>query len=443
MLVESLLVVLSVVLVVACGVFVAAEFSFVTVDRSTVERLAEEGDGGAAGVLAALRRLSTQLSGAQLGITITNLLIGFLAEPAVARLIEPLVKALGASEGAAAGLSVAVALVLATSVTMVVGELIPKNLAIAQPLRTARAVQGFMRGFTAAAKPVIGVLNGAANWLVRLVGVEPSEELASARSPEELVALVRRSATQGTLGEETAALFVRTASFGGKRARDVLTPRVRLATVAADDPVSAVVEATRRTGHSRYPVLGDDLDDVLGVVHVKHLSGVPAEDRGQALVRSIAEPALFVPETLELDELLDMLRQRGLQMAVVVDEYGGTAGVVTLEDLVEELVGPVVDEHDPAERPAHRLPDGAWLLSGLLRPDEASELTGVNLPRDDRYETLGGLVLARLDRVPEVGDVVEVPGGRLTVERMDGRRVDQLRLDVDPRPGNGSTGAGA
>jgi CBS domain containing-hemolysin-like protein len=430
-----LLVLLSLVLVLACGAFVAAEFAFVTVDRATVDRLAERGDRTAAGVRAALRRLSTQLSGAQLGITITNLLVGFLAEPAVARLLEPAARALGLSADAATGVSVVAALLLATVVTMVAGELVPKNLAISRPLPTARAVQGFMRGFTTAAAPAISLLNGTANRLVRLVGVEPSEELASARSPEELVSLVRRSAQQGTLAQETATLFLRTASFADKHARDVLTPRVRVTTLNADEPVSAAVEATRRTGHSRFPLLGDGLDDVVGVVHIKNVPRVPANLRGGTPLREIMDEPLFVPETLELDELLDLLRDRGLQLAVVVDEYGGTAGVVTFEDLVEELVGPVTDEHDPTDNPAPRQPDGSWLLSGLLRPDEAAEITGVAFPADPRYETLGGFVLARLERIPDLGDRVELRGHVLTVERMDGRRIDLLRLSTSDGAG--------
>ena len=432
MLIDWLLVLLSIGLVLACGMFVAAEFALVTVDRASVERAAERGERGADGVLTALHQLSTQLSGAQLGITITNLLIGFLAEPAVASLLHEPFRAVGFSTGTAEGVSVVVALVLATAVTMVVGELIPKNLAISRPIGTARAVQRVMRGFTAAFRPVIALLNGTANRLVRAVGVEPAEELASARSPEELVSLVRRSAAQGTLGQDTAMLFVRSASFPDKRARDVLTPRVRLATVRAEDPVSAVVEASRRTGWSRFPVLGaEGLDDVVGVVHAKHVPLVPYERRDATPVRDVMEPALFVPETLVLDDLLTDFRQRGVQLAVVVDEYGGTAGVVTLEDLVEELVGPVQDEHDLAERPARRLPGGGWVLSGLLRPDEVAELTGIELPRDPRrYETLGGLVTAYLDRIPGPGELIELPGARVTVVAMDGFRVDQVGIEV-------------
>jgi CBS domain containing-hemolysin-like protein len=431
-LIEWLLVLLAVGLVLTCGMFVAAEFAFVTVDRSAVEQAAERGERGADGVRTALQRLSTQLSGAQLGITITNLLIGFLAEPAVARLLEPAVTGLGISEATASGVSVTLSLVLATAVTMVVGELIPKNLAISRPLSTAKAVQGGMRGFTAAFGPVIGLLNGTANRIVRSLGVEPAEELASARTPQELVSLVRRSAARGTLGAETATLFLRSAAFPDKRARDVLTPRVRLATVRDTDPIAAVAGLSLASGRSRFPVLGPEgLDDVVGIVHVKRVPLVPPAARTATPVSEVMEPPLFVPDTLELDELLALLRRRGPQLAVVLDEYGGTAGVVTLEDLLEELVGPVQDEHDAAERLVAPLAGGGWLLSGLLRPDEVAELTGVELPRDGRrYETVGGLVTAALDRIPVEGDTADLATARLVVEKMDGFRVDQIRMEA-------------
>src|SRR3954454_2806664 len=239
--IEVLLILLALALVVACGAFVAAEFSFVTVDRGAAER------AEAHGVLDALRTLSTQLSGAQLGITVTNLLIGFLAEPSIARLI-----------GGPEPVAVIIALVLATGVTMVFGELVPKNLAIAQPLATARAVQGFMRGFTRATRPVITVLNGAANALLRRIGVEPQEELASARSPEELVSLVRHSAERGTLERGTAALLQRSLVFGERRAEEIMIPRGRVVSVREADPVDVVIEKAGASGRSRFPVVGAD-----------------------------------------------------------------------------------------------------------------------------------------------------------------------------------------
>ncbi|AEH08913.1 MULTISPECIES: hemolysin family protein [Protofrankia] len=448
--IEWLLVLISVALVGVCGVFVAAEFSLVTVDRMTVERAAAVGDRRSRGVLKALRNLSTELSGAQLGITITNLAIGFLVEPAIARLLHGPLKAIGIPAGMATGVAVAVAVLLAAGITMIYGELVPKNLAVARPLATARMVQGFQRGFSRAASFLIRLLNGAAEGLLRRLGIEPQEELASARSAQELFSLVGRSAEQGTLAPETATLLQRSLAFGRKQAADVLTPRVRMWTVGVGDPVSEVIALTRRTGHSRFPVVGQGLDDVVGLVHVKHAVAVSEDDRDTVAVSDVMIPHLSVPSTIELDPLLETLRRGGLQMAVVIDEFGGTDGLVTIEDLIEELVGDVVDEHDRVGLRAARRRDGTWLLSGLLRLDEVAQTVDVHLPVDEAYQTLGGLVADRLGRVPVAGDVVEVDGVTLTVQLMDGRRVDRVRLvpahvhaDGEPPTDGGSPVDGA
>jgi CBS domain containing-hemolysin-like protein len=438
---EALLILASLLLVAACGAFVAAEFAFITVDRATVERDAAAGDRKARGVLSALRTLSTQLSAAQVGITVTNLLIGFMAEPAIGRLVEPPLESLGLSETAAEGASLIIALVLATTVTMTFGELVPKNLAIARPLATARAVQGFQRVVVAAMGPVIRFLNGTANAILRRLGVEPQEELASARSAEELASLVGRSAEQGTLALETATLVQRSLAFGERTAEDVMTPRGRMQWVPADAPVRAVFEKARATGRSRFPVLADaeDAEDgVVGVVHVKNAMAVPHERRDTVLVSEVMAPPVLVPSSVELDPLLARLREGGLQMAMVVDEFGNIDGLVTLEDLIEEIVGEVRDEHDKRDDSARRLPDGSWMLSGLLRPDEVARLTDVLLPEDDDYETLGGLIGDRLERMPAAGDAVEVAARDvdgaelavwLTVTRLDGLRVDRVRME--------------
>ncbi|HNC16010.1 MAG TPA: CNNM domain-containing protein, partial [Solirubrobacterales bacterium] len=255
--IELLLVLVSVALVVACGAFVAAEFSFVTVDRSRVDREADEGDRRARGVRQGLRTLSTQLSAAQVGITVTNLLIGYLAQPSVASLIDAPLESLGVSAGAVDGVALTVAFILANAVTMIFGELVPKNLAIANAMGTAKAVQGFQRGFTRIIHPLVRVTNGIANWILRRVGIEPQEELASARSPEELTSLVRRSAEKGTLEEPTAELLEKSLEFGELRADDVMTPRVKVKTLAPDQPVIAVIEAARAGGFSRFPVISE------------------------------------------------------------------------------------------------------------------------------------------------------------------------------------------
>lgn len=441
---EWILLGVSVLLVLACGGFVAAEFALVTVDRGDVERAATRGDRGAPGVQKALKTLSTQLSGAQVGITVTNLAIGFLAEPAIAQLIQDPLRSLGVPEGAVPGIAVATGLVLATFVTMLFGELVPKNLAIARPLGTARATQGFQRGFTAAMGVPIRALNGSANALVRRLGLEPQEELRSARNARELASLVGRSASEGTLDPETAGLMARSVAFGERTAGEIMTPRVRMSSVHPRQSASAVIELARSSGHSRFPVVNGDTGDVAGAIHVKHAVALPRSERRGTKVRDLMVEAVVVPETLRLDPLLALLRQDGFQLAVVVDEYGGTAGVVTLEDVVEEIVGEISDEHDPLDAQARKRSDGAWSLSGLLRPDEVAAMTGLEMPEHEDYDTLAGLVLQGLGRIPETGDSVDIAlpasfdddgdalparSARLTVERMSGLRVDRIRLE--------------
>ena len=452
---EWLLLAVSFGLMLACGVFVAAEFSFVTVDRATIERDAAAGDRSAQGTLSALRSLSTQLSGAQLGITITNLAIGFLAEPAIGKLLHDPLEGLGLEGGALRGVSYAVALVLSTLVTMLVGELIPKNFALALPQRTAAITQLPMRAFTRAMAWPIRLLNEMANAILRALGVEPQEELRSARSPVELRSLVLRSAEEGAIDDETAELVARSIAFGERTAADVRTPRVRVRFLEARDTAADVIEAARETGHSRFPVIGRSPDDVVGVVHVKQAVSVEPGRRRSVRIADLADPAATVPDSIELDPLLTLLRDQGMQMAIVLDEYGGTDGVVTLEDLVEEIVGDIADEHDRvSDRSRHRR-DGTWSLSGLLRPDEVLEQTGVSLPEHEDYETIGGLVHQELGRIAERGDTVHLlvdptpdddddePAPlpvTLTVERMEGRRVDRVSLTVEADGQDGTDG---
>lgn len=439
----ALLLLVSLLLVAACGVFVAAEFAFVTVDRAAVEREAAAGDRSAQGVQTALRSLSTQLSGAQVGITVTNLAIGFLAEPAIAQLVRDPLESAGVAASAVGPISVGIGLTLATVFTMVFGELVPKNLAIAKPMATARATQALQRGFTAAISFPIRLLNGSANAIVRRLGIEPQEELRSARTSAELASLIRRSALQGTLDVETADLMERSVVFARRTAGEIMTHRVHMDTVDAGDPVTAVIELARATGHSRFPVVARENDNVVGAVHVKNAVAVDVSARRGTRVRDIMVEATVVPETLRLDPLLALLRSEGFQMAVVVDEYGGTAGVVTLEDVVEEIVGDIADEHDPLGSRVRRRRDGTWSVSGLLRPDEVASVTGIELPEHEDYDTVAGLFLQTLGRMPEPGDLVVVPlsvrlgedgeplpqeEAVITVERLDGLRIDRLAL---------------
>ncbi|MFJ8965524.1 hemolysin family protein [Lentzea sp. NPDC102401] len=428
-----LLSVLGLVAVVAltAGTFVAvaAEFSLTALERSTVERhVAEVGDAKARTIDRAHRTLSFQLSGAQLAITLTTLITGYIAEPAIANLIEPGLTAVGVPEPVADWLSLALALAIATALSMVFGELVPKNLAIAKPLETARGVVSIQAGFSTVFRWLINWMNNSANWLVRRLGVEPVEELASARSPEELGALVRSSAEHGTLDQGTAVLLDRSLRFGDRTAGELMTPRVRVEALRADATVADLVLKARETGFSRFPVHHGSLDEVSGIVHVKQAFAVPSALRVSTPLSALTRPVYSVPETLEGDALLDRLRASGLQTALVVDEYGGTAGLVTLEDVVEEIVGDVRDEHDRGEAaPVRSLGKDSWIVSGLLRDDEVEEATGFRMPEGD-YETLAGLVLARLGRIPDVGDEIRVDGWRVTVMRMDKHRVAELRV---------------
>lgn len=430
----------SLLLVIAAGVFVAAEFSFVTVDRSKVEQAAAEGDQGAAGVLTALRSLSTQLSGAQVGITITNLAIGFLAEPAISRIIHGPLSDTGLPDGAIHPVAVGVGLVISSAVTMIFAELVPKNLAIARPLPVARATQGFQRLFTALMRLPIKVLNGSANAIVRRLGMEPQEELRSARSSTELASLIARSGDEGTLDRDTAELMERSVEFGTRTAGEIMTPRVRTVSLEMMDRAAAIIVLARETGHSRFPVLDAD-DAVVGTVHVKHAVALPLSERHTTRVKHLMSRPIVVPDSLRLDPLLSLLRRDG-QLAVVLDEYGDQAGIVTIEDVIEEIVGDISDEHDRLGARARERRDGSWLLSGLLRPDEVEDLTGIELPDHEDYDTIAGLVLQTLGRVPERGDVAEVPVpdrsdpdgperhqlAVLTVEHMDGLRIDRVSL---------------
>lgn len=438
MIIEWILLGVGLVLIALTALYVAAEFSFVTVDRATVTREAGEGDDRSRSLLRALRQLSTQLSGAQVGITVTTLALGFVMEPSLARLLAGPLRAAGLSAGAAESVGVTVALVIATALSMVFGELVPKNIAIAEPLPTAKSVVGPMRLSTMLFRPLIWVLNGIANGVLRLVGIQPQEELRSARSSEELEFLVRRSGAQGTLDEPTAGLLARSISFSDKTADDVLTPRTRVTFVRATDPASAIVQAAVATGHSRFPVTGEDSDDVVGLVHLKRAVAITPEDRDHVTVGQLMVDVPIVPETIPLDDLLDQLRARGLQMAVVADEYGGTAGILTLEDVVEELVGEITDEHDPVAGRAERRSDGTWYLSGAIRPDEIEEISGISLPESSAYETVAGLLVARLGRIAVVGDHVEVPA-LAAADAVLGALDDGIRLEADrqddlPRP---------
>ncbi|MGD7002284.1 hemolysin family protein [Corynebacterium halotolerans] len=429
------------VLIAANFLFVAVEFAYLTVNRNEVRQREAEGDPTAAAIERELKRTSSNLSGAQLGITVSSLVAGFLTGPSVGALLTELFGLTGLARGAAIGIAGALAFVLVTILQMVFGELVPKNWAIAEPMKVSRFVLYPQRIFMFIFGWLVSFLNNAANWVLRLLGLTPSEEVSNARTGEELRSMVTRSGVEGTLDAGTAELVARSIEFGEQTAADVMTPRPHV-TFLDEHSVQELIDAATETGHSRFPVSGESVDEIVGLAHFKHAVAVPFEQRSQTPVRDITVPATVVSDSMTLDPLLRELRTANLQLAVVVDEYGGTAGIVTLEDLIEEIVGEIDDEQDESEQRYSRLRDGAVQVSGLLRPDELGDLMDLELPEGEESETLGGLIAEEMDRLPEVGDEVRLDGIDhqhrdednlptitaviLQVATMDSHRVDQI-----------------
>ncbi|MET7737065.1 hemolysin family protein [Streptomyces sp. NPDC005402] len=405
------------------GYFVAQEFAYVSADRLALSREADAGDRKAASALTVLERLSFMLSGAQLGITVTGLVVGFIAEPSVSALLEPALTGLGVPEGAVGGISVVLAFVLATVVQMVLGELAPKNLAIAVPERLAKALAPSTLGYLKVVGPLVHVFDGAANRLLRKAGIEPVEELHHGATLEELGHLIGESHEQGELPRDTAELLDHALDFSERTLDEVMVPRVDAVFVRKDATAAEAVDLIAKHGHSTYPVLGDHPDDIPGVLGVRELTRLPAGELTRATAGALARTPLLLPDTLPLPEAVEQMRERDDEFAVVLDEHGGVAGIVTYEDIAEELVGDIADETDTVTEPA--VPDGdGWLVDAGRRLDEIADATGVELPEEEDYDTVAGLVVDRLGRFPAIGD-------RVTVDLLDGGRavIDVRTLD--------------
>ena len=390
-----------------------------------MNRLASEGDKTAQRILTGLEQLSFHLSGAQLGITVSSLLLGLVAESALGPLIEPLLVRFGVSDATIPAITVAFALSLGTATQLVFGEVMPKTVAITNPYPTAARIGVPMLFINNLLSPITRFLNAAANRTVRLLGIEPIDELLGVRSLEEIELIIRSSSADGELDARELTLLTRSIAFTENFSADIMVPRVQVVGLDVDTTVADLIEAAVQSGHSRFPIYGEDLDDIFGVAHVKDVFRVPYDERGSELVIDHMRPALVVPETQPLDALMVDLRTKGSGLAVVTDEYGGTAGIVTMEDLLEEILGEIEDEYDEAEDQARN--SDSNILSGLLNRHAVEEQTGYEWP-EGRYETLGGLITANLERIPEVGDVVEIEGWSFEVLSVDGFRVDSLKV---------------
>jgi CBS domain containing-hemolysin-like protein len=398
------------VLTVATGYFVAQEFSYVAVDRNRLHTLADSGDAAAARALKVTERLSFVLSGAQVGITITALLAGYVAEPYLGEGLAKVLGAAGVPDAVSLSIAVVLALLAATIIQMVLGELAPKNLAIAKAEAIALSLSRSTLIYLAVAGPVIRIFDATSNRILRRVGIEPVEELPQGATAQELDRIIVTSYEQGLLDEDTMRLLDRGLDFRGRIVGEAMRPRPDVVTVHQDDPLTRVVELLD-TGHSRFPVIADSVDEVVGVIAISDVVEVDPADRSHVTAGSLASPPVVVPFTLPLPVVLERLRAAHRQLAIVVDEYGGFAGIVSLEDVAEELVGEIRDEDDLPETGVEHGADGSWVFPARWRLDEVAEATGINLPESDDYDTVSGLVMAELGRIPVVGDdvMVELP----------------------------------
>lgn len=425
------MILLGVLLTLGTALFVAAEFSLVALDPVQVDKQIEQGDKQAKKVAKTLKELSTQLSGAQVGITITTILLGYTTQTALTELLTEFLENNWLSYTTATAVAVVVAVITVNAFSMVFGELIPKNIALSNPLKVAIWVVPAQRLFTLLFRPVILLLNGLANMVVRACGVEPMETASSARSAREIAAMVQHSVEEGAFDSSTAKLITRSVNFNDLVAADVMTDRGRMEVLNQTDTAQDIITLARETGHSRFPVVGEDSDDILGFVTLRRAVAIPYARRTAVPVTasSLLSEAPKVPETAPLVALLEQLRQCGLQMAIVVDEYGGTAGLVTLEDVIEEIVGEVADEHD-LRRKGVRREGSRYILEGDLRPDEIFDRIGVKLPDDGPYETLAGLILYHLARLPKMGERLEIEGIILEIKQMEERRITKVILQT-------------
>lgn len=424
-------------LVLANTFFVASEYALVRVRRTRIEELVQQGRSGARAVKKALEKPDRFIAATQLGVTLASLSLGWLGEPALAGVLAPLVGLLPPAWASLVGhtLAAVVAFICITFLEVVVGELLPKSIALQRAEAMALALGGPTLVFVSIFMPFVLVLNATGDWLLRVIGMQPTGGREHTHSAEELKMLVQASGESGQLEGSERDMLDAVFDFGGLTAREVMVPRTEMIAVSADASVEELIQSALKHPFSKFPVYEGNLDHILGIVHVKDLVRVRHDQRQASTVRGLIRETLFVPDTIRLGALLQTFRARRQHVAIVLDEYSGTAGLVTLDDLVGEIVGDVADPFDKSAPEIQRLPNGAFLVDGLTQIDDVNHRLGLNL-HDDYYGTIAGFVLGSLGRMARVGDTVEADGVRLKVEALDGLRI--ARLSVYPVQGEGA-----
>jgi CBS domain containing-hemolysin-like protein len=435
---EALLVVFAVIalLLLVNALYVAAEFATLSSRRSRLAQMAEEGNRLAGMVLPVVedpRRLDSFIAACQLGITISSLVLGFYAQANLSVVVAPWLERLGISSGVAAlSLAATVVLLVLTGFQVVIGELVPKNIAVQYPERLAMLTAAPLRWSLILFRPLIWLFNGSGHLILRLLGVEPTREHLHVHTAEEIAILVEESGVGGLLDQQERRLIENTLWMRRSSVRQIMVPRTRVLAAPADTPCEQLFSQLAASYFSRLPLFEGSIDNIVGVVHLKELLCLHAQ-AGAACddARSVMTPALFIPESMPADQAFALLQRKRYHVAVVLDEFGGTAGIVTLEDLIEEIFGEVQDEFDQ-EVPLYRILSGNRVLVrwDWLIPD-LNELLELKLPSDEA-DTIGGLVLTELGHVPEVGEIVEVAGVLLRVERVEGKGVAAVSLPASP-----------
>jgi putative hemolysin len=417
------------VLVFFNGFFVAAEFALVSVRRSRIDEMVAQGSSGARAVKKAIHNLDRYIAGTQVGITLASLALGWIGEPALAHLIEPLFAWLpiGLAVPLKHTVAVAVAFFLITLLHVVLGELVPKSLALQMPEKVALVIARPMAVIVVLLQPLIWSLNGIGNLILRTIGMEPAGEHHGVHSVEELEILVRQSHKAGVLDDLERQILQRTFKFSDLTAGQVIVPRADIKALDITKPVDVLLDEAANAAHTRLPVYEGSLDNIIGVIYIHELFKLTRQAGTVTDLRGICHPPLVVPDGVHLDALLDLFREHRIQIAIVVDEYGSTAGLVTFEDIIEEVTGEVQDVLEPEDPPVRILEDGRILLRGQLRLDELDELLGWDL-EDDEVDTIAGLIMKRLGRVAKVGDRVELAHGTLEVTKMAKARITEVAV---------------